>query len=71
MALEAIPFKSSSHIVDVAYDEDTSELVVRFKNAAYSYSGVPAQVASGFTDAPSAGQYLDTQIKGVYPFKKL
>jgi len=71
MPAEAIPFKQSSHITSVAYDEETSTLVVSFSKASYSYAGVPAQVANGFSDAQSAGQYLETAIKGKYPFQKL
>lgn len=71
MAAEAIPFNSSSHVKGVRYDSETQELVVVFDRASYLYSGVPIQVANGFRDAPSAGQYLDQQIKGVYGFKKL
>lgn len=71
MPAEPIPFKASSHITSVSYDEDTSTLIVGFKNGSYEYSGVPAQVANGFTDAPSAGSYLESAIKGKYAYKKL
>lgn len=71
MALEAIPFKSSSHIKSVEYDEETQELVVGFGKSSYLYSGVSPQVANGFSEAVSAGGYLDTFIKGTYPYKKL
>ena len=71
MALEAIPIKSSSHVKSVSYDEDTQELVCEFAKASYLYSGVSPQVANGFRDAPSAGQYLDTFIKGTYGYRKL
>jgi hypothetical protein len=71
MAAEAIPIKSSSHVQGVSYDEETQELVVAFAKASYLYSGVPAQVANGFADAPSAGAYLDQNIKGSYSYKKL
>ena len=71
MALEAIPFKASSHIKDIGYDPDTQELIVDFGRASYAYANVPPQVAEGFSNAPSAGVYLDTQIKGVYQYRKL
>lgn len=71
MALEAIPIKNSSHVKSVSYDEETQELVCEFAKASYLYSGVPVQVANGFSSAPSAGGYLDTFIKGTYSFRKL
>lgn len=71
MPAEAIPFKQSSHITGIAYDEDTLELVVSFPKASYAYSQVPATVANGFTDAPSAGTYLETAIKGKFSYRKL
>ncbi len=71
MAAEVIPIKASSHLQGVSYDEETQELVVTFKSSSYIYSGVSQSVANGFRDAPSAGGYLDTNIKGVYQYKKL
>lgn len=71
MALEAIPFKTSSHVKSVEYDEETQELVVGFGKSSYAYSGVEPGVAHGFSEAISAGSYLDTFIKGIYQFRKL
>ncbi len=71
MASEVIPIKSSSHLQSVSYDEETQELVVSFPKGSYLYSGVSQSVANGFRDAPSPGGYLDTNIKGVYQYRKL
>ena len=52
-------FLNSSTVESGSYDEDTGELTVTFKRGArYRYSGVPADVAAAFFDAPSPGRFI-------------
>ncbi len=80
-ALKALPESSmaavkSSSITAAGYDQtpntSTGTLRVRFfTGAIYAYKDVPESVHQGLMDAPSAGQYLVTHIKGKYTFVKL
>ena len=55
---------SSSHVQAIGYDETNQVLYVRFNNnSLYSYSGVPVAEFYGLQNAPSAGIYLDVNIK--------
>lgn len=72
MAAEAVQHVSSSHITGATYDPDTQELAVKFKGGStYAYSGVPQSTVAEFSSAPSAGKYLDSMIKGIYPYRKV
>lgn len=72
MAVRELQHAGSSHIVSAAYDDETQELTVRFKNGAYSYQNVTPKVAAEFESAPSSGKYFDANIKGnpAYPYRK-
>jgi hypothetical protein len=65
--MDRIPV-SSSNVVAVAYDENSSTLEVEFKSGSvYQYFDVPAQhfrVLSG--GSISIGRYLNTEIKPHY-----
>lgn len=71
MAAIKLQHAESSHIKGAAYDADTQVLVISFAKADYSYSGVSEDVARDFEQAPSAGQFLETNIKGHYPYQKV
>jgi len=71
MAIREIPFPASSHVQGITFDDETGDLVVRFPKATYSYAQVDPQVADGFTDAPSAGKYLNDMIKPRYVATKV
>ena len=67
-----IPFAASSNIAGITYDDEEQTLVVRFnKGGVYEYSGIPPNVADGFSSAPSAGTYLHQFIKGQYSYEKV
>lgn len=67
MASRDIAFTSTSgNVTGVTYDPETSELTVSFGDRVYTYANVPESVAMGFESAPSAGQYLNTFVKGLY-----
>lgn len=63
----------SSTLSEVAYNEDSSTLSVRFKNGGeYEYSGVPASIYRDLLAAPSAGKYFDMHVKKAgYQFRNV
>ena len=62
----------SSNVEAVGYDEDSSTLQVEFKNGGlYQYFDVPIHIFEGLRDASSVGQYLATNIKGIYRYSKV
>lgn len=71
MAAIKLNHAESSHIKGAAYDAETQVLVISFAKADYAYSGVPENVVRDFEQAPSAGQFLETGIKGQYPYQKV
>jgi KTSC domain len=66
MPLETFALNSSA-IASASYDSDTEELDVTFVNGrTYTHPGVPAGVVKALRDAPSAGSFYSSVIKGVY-----
>lgn len=68
----------SSHVLEIGYDAEKSELVVRYapnsKNPAGAiavYSGVDADEAESVMSAPSIGTALRNQIRDRYDFRYL
>ena len=63
----------SSNVEKVEWDSETMNLRVFFLrgNVPYIYQSVPGIVAAGFeTSGQSAGNYLNSSIKGQYTFTK-
>jgi hypothetical protein len=65
----------SSHVLEIGYDAETSELFVRFApsrrnpaGAVAVYSGVDADTAESVMSAPSIGTALRDQIRDSYAF---
>ena len=62
----------SSHIEKAAYETDTQDLTVTFKDGAeYVYRNVPQSVFDGLKKSRSAGEYFHRQIKGVYGYEEV
>lgn len=58
----------SSMIAAVGYDPEARRLVVLYNSGkAYDYKGVPPEVYEGLMNAGSKGQYMNSQIIGLYP----
>lgn len=69
--MEHTPIASSS-IRSAGYDQQTMTLEVAFVNETiYQYIDVPEHIFHGLLSAPSAGAYLNSNIKGVYRYTKL
>ncbi len=62
----------SSNIDMIGYDQDSSQLHVRFKSGAeYVYDEVPVAVHEEFLDADSKGKFLNERIKGRYEYRRV
>lgn len=73
MTKDTIPMRdvASGHIEKLGHKDNT--LYVQFKGGSrYSYTGVPASLYErAFADGVSPGKWLDSEVKGNYPFTKL
>lgn len=58
----------SSMASEIAYDSDTSELLVTWAKSGKvsAYQGVPEDVALRLANAPSVGQMINDEIKPNY-----
>ena len=69
--MDQIPIASTS-IRSAGYDSQTMTMEVSFLNdTVYQYFDVPEHVFQGLLTAPSAGAYLNSNVKGVYRYAKL
>lgn len=74
MPIRDIPAPSSENIKAVQYDDDTLTLYVIFQrgDATYTYSGVPQQVAEGFTTSGMrANAFFNQSILNQYPAQRM
>lgn len=66
------PKYASDHIHSIAYDDETGSLVIRFhKGGTFAYEGVDASTYERLLNAPSAGGFFRSEIKGRYPHRKV
>ncbi|EGQ60659.1 hypothetical protein GGI1_01808 [Acidithiobacillus sp. GGI-221] len=69
--MDWIDTPESSNIARFAYDKQNQVLRVEFKNGGqYDYFDVPENVFEGMRNAPSRGQYLAQQVKGIYRYAR-
>ena len=62
----------SSALTDLAYDEETETLLIRFPNGSeYAYEHVTKAEYAGFTTAGSVGQYFNQVIRPGHTFLKI
>lgn len=62
----------STNIDTIGYDDEKSELHVRFKSGSeYVYSQVPPAVYQEILDADSKGKFLNERIKGRYEYARV
>lgn len=72
MSWESYSDFSSSNILHLRYNSNTSTLEVTFHNGGvYQYYDVPQHEWDGFKIADSKGRYLHTNIKGVYRYARI
>ena len=63
----------SSSIHEIGYDSSRCQLLVKFKDSGklYAYDGVEREVYEALMEAPSKGEFLNTQIKPFYDCRAL
>lgn len=66
-------YVDSSNVEAIGYEPDSQELHVRFLKSGktYVYYGVEAWVYEEFRESESKGSYLNTRIKGAFPYGEL
>ena len=61
----------SSMVQEIGYDDETQEIRITYNNGqTYVYAGVDEGTALEGSKAPSVGQWVNTEIKGKYEFRK-
>ncbi|HVZ19253.1 MAG TPA: KTSC domain-containing protein [Terriglobales bacterium] len=61
----------SSNISEAGFDPASRTLELMFVNGrVYQYFDVPQHVFDGLCNAPSAGQYFNQEIRGIYRFAR-
>jgi uncharacterized protein len=72
MKVASVNEKDSSVVRSWNYDYDLETLTVRFKSGAvYEYYDVPEGLYHEFVHADSLGEFLNSEIKGVYPYSRI
>jgi len=61
----------SSMVQAIAYDSDAGMLVTWVSGRQTLYIGVDEATARQAADAPSVGEFINTEIKGRYNFRNL
>ncbi len=70
--MEWIETPESSNIARFGYDESSQILTVEFNNGgAYNYYDVSQMVFEQMKAAPSKGQFLAQNIKGIYRYARI
>jgi hypothetical protein len=65
-------FVTSTNVRSIGYDSTSGTLEVEFQNSfVYQYYNVPTQVYDALMASPSKGQFLNSQIKNMYPFSRV
>jgi hypothetical protein len=61
----------SSNMAGFEYVEGTGVLIIEFRNGSrYSYYDVPSAVFEQMKSAPSKGQFLAQNVKGIYRYAR-
>jgi len=59
-------------VQSVSYDPDSQTMVIMFNNGkSYAYANVPEDVAQDTSNAASVGEYVNSEIKGRYSYRKI
>jgi hypothetical protein len=69
--MEWIETPESSNIIRFGYEVQSMIMSVEFKNGGtYNYFDIPEVIFEQMRNAPSKGQFLAQQIKGVYRYAR-
>jgi hypothetical protein len=59
-------------VQSISYDADSNAMVVTFNSGkSYAYAGVPEDVARDAANAASVGEFINSEIKGRYSYRRL
>jgi hypothetical protein len=62
----------SSMASTISYNEETQELIITYNSGkSYAYAGVTEDVAVGVSNAASVGEFINSEIKGRYQYRRL
>jgi len=62
----------SSMVQEISYEADREEMIVTWSNGSQgAYSGVPEDVAQSCAHAASVGQFINSEIKPIYAYRRL
>ena len=62
----------SSMVQEIGWDDEAGELTVTFNNGqTYAYTGTDEGLAIEGSKAPSVGQWVNTELKGKYQFRRV
>jgi KTSC domain-containing protein len=65
-------FVQSTNVRSIGYDPPSGTLEVEYQNSfVYQYYNVPAQVYEALMASSSKGQFVNSQIKNMYPFSRV
>ncbi|NTH66574.1 KTSC domain-containing protein [Agrobacterium rhizogenes] len=63
---------ASTTVASIGYDEPTQTLEVEFSTGSiYQYYNVTAFLYEQLMQAPSKGQFLNTNIRNAYPYSRV
>ena len=72
MIKNKVKIEGSNQISEIAYDQDSENLYVKFvRGSWYEYSGVPLSVYAEFLASESKGSYHYRNIKGKYLYRQV
>jgi len=72
MTIKSVFYRDSSFVKNVAWDEDSESLFIRFNSGTtWVYFGVPRNVYSELIKSPSVGQYFNINIRNLYSSQRI
>jgi hypothetical protein len=60
----------SSAVSEVAYDDETEVLELKYNSGTYAYSGVPVEVYQGLVASDSPGKFIADHIRDKFTTTK-
>lgn len=72
MTIKSVFYRDSSFVKNVAWDEDSESLFIRFNSGTtWVYFGVPRNIYSELIKSPSVGQYFNINIRNFYSSQRI
>jgi hypothetical protein len=72
MTIKSVFYRDSSFVKNVAWDEDSESLFIRFNSGTtWVYFGVPRNIYSELIKSPSVGQYFNVNIRNLYSSQRI